>query len=65
MTIRDYIKKNFKDCNEKDITDSIENSLMEMNEETLPGLGVLFETLWNNIGHNEQQKIVNIIAKNL
>ena len=65
MTIRDYVKKNFKDAGENDITSSIEMSLKNKEEETLPGLGVLFETLWENSSKEDQMKMSNIIAKNI
>lgn len=65
MTIRDYIKKNFESSGASDITSSIEMSLKNKEEETLPGLGVLFETLWKNSSKEEQTKMSNIISKNI
>ncbi len=65
MTIRDYVKKNFESSGASDITSSIEMSLKSKEEETLPGLGVLFETLWKNSSKEEQTKMSNIIAKNI
>lgn len=63
LNIRTHIKKNFKDSSLNDIKNSIEESIKEQDEITLPGLGVLFEILWeNNDNHNE---ILNCIKKGL
>ena len=59
ISIRGYIKKNFKNSDEKEIRNSIETSLKENTEETLPGLGVLFEILWQN--SNQNQKMTSLI----
>ena len=59
ISIRGYIKKNFKNSDEKEIRNSIETSLKENTEETLPGLGVLFEVLWQN--SNQNQKMTSLI----
>lgn len=54
LDIRTHIKKNFKDSSLEDIKNSIEVSIKEQDEITLPGLGVLFEILWeNNDNHHE------------
>ncbi len=61
MSIRDYIKKNFEDCNIEDVRATIVESINTKDEVILPGLGVLFETLWNNSDDNVKNNIVNII----
>jgi small acid-soluble spore protein I (minor) len=65
IDIRQSIKNNFLNCNQNDIRESIENSIKENDEITLPGLGVLFEIMWNNIDNNEKESILNILEKNL
>lgn len=65
ISIRDYIKKNFKNSDEKDIQNSIETSLKENTEETLPGLGVLFEVLWQNSNQNQKNEIITNLKNGL
>lgn len=65
ISIRDYIKNNFKDSSEKDIKDSIISSISEGDEVSLPGLGVLFEILWNNSDNNLQNKILENLKNGL
>lgn len=65
ISIRNYIKNNFKNSNEAEIKDSIVSSISEGDEISLPGLGVLFELLWNNIDEEMQNKILKIIKSQL
>lgn len=65
MNIREYVINNFKDSNITDISDSVHMSIKDKDEVTLPGLGVLFEILWENSDNNIQEKIISIIAKGL
>ena len=48
IDIRKSIINNFKESDIKDIKTSIEESINDKDEITLPGLGVFFEILWNN-----------------
>lgn len=63
IDIRSHIKKNFKDSSINDIKNSIEESIKEQDEITLPGLGVLFEILWQN--SNNHEEILECIKKGL
>lgn len=65
LSIRDYIKSNFKESSNEEIIESIESSIKEKEEETLPGLGVFFEFLWEQSSKEEKEKIVNNISKKL
>lgn len=65
MTIRDYVKKNFENCSKEDISSSINTSLKSKEEETLPGLGVLFELLWQNSSEKSKEEMINVIAANI
>ena len=47
INIRSSIKNNFKDSTIEDLESSINESI-NSDEVALPGLGVLFEILWNN-----------------
>jgi len=63
ISIRGYIKDNFKNTNEKELQDSIESSIKEGAEEALPGLGVFFEVLWQNSSSDGQKEIIENLAK--
>ncbi|MED4585170.1 small acid-soluble spore protein SspI [Brevibacillus choshinensis] len=49
------------DAVEETITDAISSG----QEKTLPGLGVLFEVLWQNSDTSSRQEMVNTIAGHL
>lgn len=65
IDIREHIKSNFKDSDIKDIKDSIESSLKENDEITLPGMGVFFEMLWQNTDESGKDFILNILKNSL
>jgi small acid-soluble spore protein I (minor) len=65
IDIREHIKSNFKDSDIKDIKDSIESSLKENDEITLPGMGVFFEILWQNTDESGKDFILNILKNSL
>lgn len=65
IDIRKSITNNFKNTSEEEIKSSINESLKDNNEIALPGLGVLFEILWQNSNESLKQEIINIIKRNL
>ncbi|MDO4963409.1 MAG: small acid-soluble spore protein SspI [bacterium] len=65
IDIRKSIINNFKDSTTSDIKESIESSIKDKEEITLPGLGVFFEILWNNSNDNEKENILNLLKKGL
>lgn len=65
IDIRSHIKKNFKGADIDEIKASIESSIIDNDEITLPGLGVFFEVLWNNSDENSKEYIINTLKNNL
>lgn len=65
IDIRKSIKDNFKDSSNEDIIESIKNAIEDLDEITLPGMGVFFEILWNNSNENERNSIIEKIKKGL
>ena len=65
IDIREHIKNNFKNCDVKEIKESIEESLKEEDEITLPGMGVFFEILWKNSDESGKDFILNTLKKPL
>lgn len=63
--IRSYIKENFKKSDQKEIRKSIESSIKEKDEVTLPGLGVFFEIMWQNVDENMKEKILDAIKSSI
>ena len=59
IDIRGHIKHNFAKSTKEEIKDSIEASISEQDEITVPGMGVLFEILWQN-STNHEELIENI-----
>lgn len=65
IDVRKNIKDNFKDTTIEEMKNSIEESINEKDEITLPGLGVFFELLWENSDENFQKKILETIKQAL
>lgn len=65
ISIRKHIIDNFKDSGSQEIKSSIDDSINDKDEITLPGLGVFFEILWSNCSIDEKNKILNIIEENI
>ena len=61
IDIRNYIIENFKDDNEEKIRDSIETTIKFKDEDSLIGLGVLFELLWEGSKESEKDNYLKII----
>lgn len=65
IDIRKSIINNFKDSQIEEIKESIESSIQDKDEITLPGLGVFFEIMWNNSNKEQQQVILETIKKGI
>lgn len=63
VNIREYIVNNFKDSSKDEIRESIIESINSKDEVILPGMGVLFEILWENADF--QDKIIDTIFDNI
>lgn len=65
IDIRKSIKDNFKDSEVSEIKASIESSIADGEEITLPGLGVFFEVMWKNCDSELQNILLVNIKKGL
>ena len=63
IKIRDYIINNFKDDDVDTIRKAIDESIEEMDEVTLPGMGVFFEIIWKDSNEEEKIKILETLKK--
>jgi len=62
ISIRKHILSNLDDSNFDQVKEVISESIRDGEELTLPGLGVLFEILWNHSNDDEKARIVTIIS---
>ena len=65
IDIRKSIINNFKESSIEEMKESIESSIKDNEEITLPGLGVFFEILWKNSSDEIQKNILETIKNNL
>ncbi len=65
IDIRKNILENFKDAELEDIKESIKEAVKDKDEIVLPGLGVLFEILWNNSNDNQKNEILQNIYEGI
>ena len=65
IDIRQSIINNFKGSNIDQMKESIEMSIKDAEEITLPGLGVFFELLWKNSNEEDQNKILDTIKQSI
>lgn len=65
IDIREHIKNNFKEAESDEIKASIESSISEHDEITLPGMGVFFEILWEYSDEASKEYILNTLKKGL
>ena len=63
IKIRDYIINNFKDDDVDTIRRAIDESIEEMDEVTLPGMGVFFEIIWKDSNEEEKKTILETLKK--
>ena len=65
ISIRKYIIDNFKEDNESEIRESIDDTIKEGLEEALPGLGVFMEVIWNNASEDLKKELLDILKTHL
>ncbi len=65
IDIRSNVISKIKNDDSKDIINTVDEAITSKDELVLPGLGVLFEIFWDNLGHEEKTNIANTIIKNI
>lgn len=61
IDIRKHIIQNFKGDDEAALRESIDASIQEQDEMTLPGTGVFFELLWQHADDDLKNKILTVL----
>ena len=65
MKIKDYIINNFKDDDANTLRTTISECLTEDDEETLPGLGVFMELIWQGSDEDTKKSMLDILLKEI
>ncbi len=65
IDVRKYIINNFKEDTKEEIKSSIEESISSRDDDTLIGLGVLFELVWKSSTEEDKEKILSNIKKGM
>ncbi len=61
MRIKDYIIENFKDDDINTLRNTITECILEDDEETLPGLGVFLELIWQGSDEDTKKSMLDIL----
>lgn len=65
LDLRQAILKNIKGKSKKQLTDMVDSAIEENEEKTLPGLGVIFEIIWQNTDSKTHESMINSLSKNI
>lgn len=65
LNIRGAVMHNIHKMDESDLTNMIQDSIQKGDEKYLPGLGVLFEVIWNHSQPEEQEQMVQTLHEQL
>ena len=65
MKIKDYIINNFKDDDTNTLRTTITECISEDDEETLPGMGVFLELIWQGSDEDIRKSMLDILQKEI
>ena len=65
LSIRNHIINNFKGDDFDELKRAIDESIAENDEETLPGMGVFLELIWQGADDKLKQEMIEIIKKQI
>ena len=65
LNLRQAIMYKMQGSDAGDVQDTINDAITTAQEKTLPGLGVLFEVLWQHSDEASRQKMVQTIAEHI
>lgn len=61
IDLRKAVLMNIQGSSEEDLRNMIADAIQTREEKALPGLGVLFEIMWNNTDSNVQNQVLGTI----
>ena len=65
MKIKDYIINNFKEDDVNTLRNTISECITEDDEETLPGMGVFLELIWQGANEDIKKSMLDILLKEI
>lgn len=65
LDLRNAILHKLNGSTPEDLKETIVDAIESREEKTLPGLGVLFEILWQNSNEERQSDMLNTMAEHL
>ena len=65
LSISNHIINNFKGDDFDELKRAIDESIAENDEETLPGMGVFLELIWQGADDKLKQEMIEIIKKQI
>lgn len=65
FNLRQAIVQNISDNTREQLKDTIVDAIQSGEEKMLPGLGVLFEIIWNQATAEDQQQMLENLAEGL
>lgn len=65
ISIRKAVIHNIHKMNEDELRDMVIDSIEQKEEKLLPGLGVVFETIWENSDDTFRQQMIHTLHENL
>ncbi|MFY0757338.1 small acid-soluble spore protein SspI [Metabacillus dongyingensis] len=65
LNLRNAIISNVSGNDQGQLEDTIVDAIQNGEEKMLPGLGVLFEVIWQNSGEDEKNEMLTILEEGL
>jgi small acid-soluble spore protein I (minor) len=65
LNLRKAVLHNVSGNNKQQLQDTIVDAIQSGEEKMLPGLGVLFEVLWNNADEKKKDEMLGIMSDGL
>lgn len=65
INLRKAVLENVSDSSLGELRETIIDAIQSGEDKTLPGLGVLFEVLWNNCAAQKQGEIIQILHQGM
>ncbi|MBE4908216.1 small acid-soluble spore protein SspI [Bacillus luteolus] len=65
LNLRNAVITNVTGNSQSELQDTIVDAIQSGEEKMLPGLGVLFEVIWQNASQDEQQEMLTTLEQGL
>jgi small acid-soluble spore protein I (minor) len=65
LNLRNAVITNVAGNSQDELKDTIVDAIQNGEEKMLPGLGVLFEVIWQNASEEEKQEMLNALEEGL